>query len=135
MTAKAIVDSVVESTESAPTKTPKGLEWRNSSGKFHRIDGPAREWDNGTKEWWVDGWLHREDGPAVDEPQGQFWFVRGLYHRTDGPAIEWADGSKEWYVNGHKFTEDEFHRYVDQDTGEIFLPPGRKLDHDSQSYE
>lgn len=153
MRAKAIIDLVVESEESAPIKTHKGVEWRNSAGKWHRLDGPAREFNNGTKEWWVDGSLHREDGPAIDGPQGKFWFVRGLYHRTDGPAIEWADGSKEWHVNGlrhrvdgpadersngykfwwinnRSFTEDEFYRYVDQATGEVFVPPGKKLEYD-----
>lgn len=24
-------------------------------GKLHREDGPAIEWDNGDKEWWVNG--------------------------------------------------------------------------------
>ena len=23
--------------------------------KLHRIDGPAREWANGAKEWWIEG--------------------------------------------------------------------------------
>jgi hypothetical protein len=29
--------------------------WRNTKGKFHRIDGPAVEMLNGNKEWWVGG--------------------------------------------------------------------------------
>ena len=29
-------------------------EWRKD-GDFHRTDGPAREWANGEKEWWLDG--------------------------------------------------------------------------------
>jgi len=28
------------------------------------------------------------------------WRLNGLLHREDGPAIEWADGSKEWRLNG-----------------------------------
>ena len=28
------------------------------------------------------------------------WWLNGKLHREDGPAIEWADGSKEWYLNG-----------------------------------
>ena len=27
----------------------------NSKGQFHREDGPAREWYNGSKEWWLNG--------------------------------------------------------------------------------
>ena len=36
------------------------------NGKLHREDGPAVEWSNGSKEWWLNGELHREDGPAVE---------------------------------------------------------------------
>lgn len=32
--------------------------------KFHREDGPAREWINGSAEWWNNDQLHRIDGPA-----------------------------------------------------------------------
>ena len=34
-------------------------------GKFHRKDGPAREWINGAKSWWIHGYRHRLDGPAL----------------------------------------------------------------------
>ena len=29
------------------------------------------------------------------------WYVNGKLHREDGPAVEWEDGSKSWYVNGN----------------------------------
>ena len=28
------------------------------------------------------------------------WYINGKIHREDGPAIEWSDGNKEWYING-----------------------------------
>ena len=31
---------------------------------LHRDDGPAVEWYNGSKEWYKNAKLHREDGPA-----------------------------------------------------------------------
>ena len=31
---------------------------------LHREDGPAVEWYNGSKEWYKNAKLHREDGPA-----------------------------------------------------------------------
>ena len=35
---------------------PDGLkEWRNARGKLHREEGPAVEYPDGSKEWWVDG--------------------------------------------------------------------------------
>jgi len=27
------------------------------------------------------------------------WFLNGKLHREDGPAIEWPDGKKYWYLN------------------------------------
>ena len=43
---------------------------KNSAGQYHRTDGPAIEYANGYK----------------------WWYIKGQLHRTDGPAIEWADG-------------------------------------------
>ena len=60
--------------------------WRNEAGQLHREDGPAVEWANGTKHW----------------------YLNGLRHREDGPAIEWADGTKFWYLNDKSLTESEF---------------------------
>ena len=62
----------------------------NSNGEFHRIDGPAVEWHDGTKSW----------------------YQNGQRHRTDGPAIEQSDGIKEWYINGEELTEAEFNQRV-----------------------
>jgi hypothetical protein len=49
------------------TVRPDGLiEWRNKAGKYHREDGPAREWPaQGAKAWYRHGKLHRDDGPAI----------------------------------------------------------------------
>ena len=30
-------------------------EWRNDAGQLHREDGPAREWSDGSKEWYLNG--------------------------------------------------------------------------------
>jgi hypothetical protein len=78
-------------------------------GKRHRLDGPAIEYASGTREWWVDGKLHRLDGPAIERADGsREWWVDGKLHRLDGPAIERADGSREWWIEGEKITEREF---------------------------
>jgi hypothetical protein len=53
--------------------------------------------------------LHRLDGPAVEWSNGdKIWFVNGKRHRLDGPAIEYSTGSKAWYVDGEYLTEEEF---------------------------
>ena len=42
-------------------------------------------------------------------PDGsKVWFLNGKLHRTDGPAIEYPDGSKEWYSDGKRLTEAEY---------------------------
>lgn len=61
--------------------------------------------------WYKEGTrtLHREDGPAVEYDDGsKYWYLNGKRHREDGPAIVWADGTKYWYVNGDHVTEQEF---------------------------
>ena len=63
------------------------MGWCNAQGKtIEWRESIIRWWDNGTKKWYLNGDLHREDGPAV----------------------EWADGTKEWYIEGIKLTEEEF---------------------------
>jgi hypothetical protein len=58
---------------------------------------------NGHKEWYLDGKIHREDGPAVEWVNGsKEWWLNGKLHREDGPAIERADGHKEWYLYSEK---------------------------------
>ena len=62
---------------------------------------------NGDKEWWLNGKLHREDGPAVEGANGnKVWYLNGNCHREDGPAVEYAGGDKEWYLNGDLHRED-----------------------------
>ena len=34
------------------------------------------------------------------------WYLNGQLHREDGPAVEYANGTKEWWVDGkHVKTE------------------------------
>ncbi|HNC57662.1 MAG TPA: hypothetical protein PLP33_19650 [Leptospiraceae bacterium] len=77
------------------------------NGKHHREDGPAIEYKNGTKEWWVEGKRHRIDGPAIEESDGtKYWHKEGNLHREDGPAIEESDGTKYWHKEGNLHRED-----------------------------
>ena len=76
------------------------------NGELHREDGPAVEHADGGKEWYLNGNLHRTDGPALEYADGdKYWYVNDKLHRTDGPAVEYADGTKEWYLNGKELTE------------------------------
>jgi hypothetical protein len=44
---------------------------------LHRLDGPARIWNDGCEEWCVYGYYHREDGPALIDPTAGLssWFI------------------------------------------------------------
>jgi hypothetical protein len=69
----------------------------------------VRVYASGYKEWYLNGQLHREDGPAIEYADGdKAWWFNDQRHREDGPAVEGADGYKAWYLNGKKLTEDEF---------------------------
>ena len=90
---------------------PNGTkEWR-LNGELHRTDGPAIEWADGRKEWRLNGKLHRTDGPAIEYLDGtKQWFLNYLVHREDGPAVEWADGTKEWFLNGEQVSWQQVYR-------------------------
>ena len=71
------------------------------NGKLHREDGPAIEYSNGDKYWYLNGKLHRVDGPAIEYVNGdKYWYLNGELHREDGPAIEYTNGNKSWFLNG-----------------------------------
>ena len=44
-------------------------------------------------------------------PNGtKYWYLNGKLHREDGPAVEYANGSKSWYLSGERVTEEEHKR-------------------------
>ena len=64
--------------------------------------------EDGTKFWYLNDKLHREDGPAYEDANGyKYWYINNKLHREDGPAVEGTDGYKEWYINGKRVTEAE----------------------------
>ena len=85
------------------------------NGELHREDGPAIEFSNGNKLWYLNGKLHREDGPAVEWSSGdKHWYLNGKLHREDGPAISRRNGGKEWYLNGQGCSEETFLKKTQQ---------------------
>jgi hypothetical protein len=91
------------------TVDEEGTTWRNELGQLHRELGPAVEYADDYRAWYVDGQLHRELGPAVEYADGsRSWFVNGRLHRTDGPAVELPNGYREYWVNGQELTKAEF---------------------------
>ena len=79
------------------------------------------------KEWFLNGKLHKEDGPAVigyylsGDIEYEVWYLNGNEHRTDGPSyVEYAEyynpESDEafkiifqcWYLNGKQFWPEDW---------------------------
>jgi len=76
------------------------------NGELHREDGPAVNYADGTKVWCLNGERHRIDGPAIEGINGyKAWYLNGERHREDGPAVENTNGYKEWWIHGVKCTE------------------------------
>lgn len=76
-----------------------------SKGKsyFHYLDGPAVEWTDGSK----------------------WWFVNDNLHRLDGPAIEEADGRKEWWVNGKNLPTKEVEIWLEENDIDLKTDEGQ----------
>ena len=71
------------------------------------IEYTVKVYDDQT-EWYLNGRLHRVDGPAVEYANGdKLWHLNGKRHRVDGPAVEYANGNEGWYLNGRQVTETE----------------------------
>lgn len=67
------------------------------------------EYPNGTKEWYKEGNLHRDDEPAVEYSHGgKEWFKEGKRHKIDGPAVEYPIGYKEWWIDGENYSKEIF---------------------------
>jgi hypothetical protein len=83
--------------------------WRLLNGERHRIDGPAIEFVDGTKYWYLHDQIHRVDGPAFERQNShKEWWLNNQLHRVDGPAIERVNGSKDWWLNSKNYSFDEW---------------------------
>ena len=94
------------------------------NGVPHREDGHAIEYPDGTKAWAFEGKYHREDGPAIEFAGDiNFWYRHGELHREDGPALE-SDEVIAWYLNGIEYTLEEWlatRDWTDSEKVEFYL--------------
>jgi hypothetical protein len=93
------------------------------------IEYTVKVYNNGDKEWFLNGKLHREDGPAVEYSNGaKSWYLNDKLHREDGPAVEWSDEYKYWYLNDKKLTEQEHKAATSKPTceGKIIMVEGKQ---------
>ena len=83
-----------------------GVKYWYLNGNIHRKNGPAVEYPSVDRFGYLNGELHRENGPAIEYANGdKSWFLNGGLHRENGPAIELTNGYKAWYLNGKEYTE------------------------------
>jgi hypothetical protein len=76
--------------------TPQYIYINKDGDKFYHKD----------KEMMI---YHREDGPAIEYVDGsKDWYLNGKRHREGGPAIEYANGNKYWYLNNVYYSEKDF---------------------------
>ena len=54
------------------------------------------------------------------------WYLNGKLHREDGPAIEWGDGKRWWYLNGKRLTEKEHQEQTQASTNKVIEIDGKK---------
>jgi hypothetical protein len=75
--------------------------------KFYYKDGTT------SSEYDYSKTLHRTDGPAAEYADGsKDWYVDGKRHRVDGPAIKFASGHKEWWLDDAFYTKKAFRKLV-----------------------
>jgi hypothetical protein len=87
-----------------PELLQSGLSKEIPSTNKKMIDYNVIVWPNGTKEW----------------------YLNGKHHREDGPAIELANGTKDWYLNGKKLTEKEHQDQTSRCTNKVIEIDGKK---------
>jgi hypothetical protein len=93
---------------------------------LHRTDGPAViDLQKNIEKWYKHGVLHRDGGPAVTNPVGDFWLQNDVYHRTDGPAVVLKSGRQEWYQHG-KLHREGGPAVIDPEKGNEFWIDGVK---------
>ena len=64
----------------------------NDEDQMHRTDGPAVEWEDGSK----------------------VWVINNMYHRLDGPAEIYVDGDmirKFYSINNKRYSEQDFNNH------------------------
>lgn len=48
------------------------------------------------------------DSSFEDRYGNKFYYLDGKLHRTDGPAVMWSSGRKFWYIDGQEYTFKEW---------------------------
>ena len=56
--------------------------------------------------------LHKEDGPAIEYFDGsKCWYLNGKPHRIDGPAVEFLH-HQDWFIDGQGYCKEDFDKLI-----------------------
>ena len=96
---------MTEQPKSYINKNGDNIWYLPSKGKscWHRLDGPAVEYNDGIKQWWVNG----------------------KQHRLDGPAFEGVNGTKMWWVNGKTLPTEEVEDWLEENDVDLKTEEGQ----------
>ena len=86
--------------------------------------------ERGDKTWYLPskgrGYYYRLDGPAVEDVDGtKEWWVSDKLHRLDGPAIEHKNGTKKWYVDGKELPTEEVEEWIEENNIDLKTKEGQ----------
>lgn len=82
--------------------------WKLNDGTIHKEGKPAMVYNGGIEIWYINGLMHREDGPAYDSESYKEWRINNQLHRENEPAIvDNILNNKEWWTNGNLHREND----------------------------
>lgn len=104
----------VDDTDLPPTHVLEDgtKEWR-VEGLLHRNNGPARVTASGFEEWYQRDKKHRVGAPAAYSTgpnPSEWWYQNGLLHRDDGGPAFKGDGGRylAWWFEGQEISNDHW---------------------------
>ena len=53
------------------------------------------------------GFSKKRSKLKIDKEGNKRWYLNGKLHREDGPAIECVNGTKKWYLNGKEVKKED----------------------------
>ncbi|RTK96138.1 MAG: hypothetical protein EKK64_04875 [Neisseriaceae bacterium] len=77
-------------------------DYQNSFAINFKGTLPSIIYPNGTKEWWANRKLHRNNGPAIEYSNGdKEWWWNGKRHNYQNPAV--IIGNKQYFFEYGEF--------------------------------
>jgi len=82
----------------------------NDEGQHHRLDGPAVEYLDGSKYWYINRISHRNIDPSDKwSDREKYWWFKGERHRVGG---SYGSVYKPWCIHNKEYTKKEYFNKV-----------------------